>query len=104
MKNIVDELFPGLSTGNQMDEDLKLTKGDHKVIDAFIDAQSADSEKLHSDGSRLDGTWIGGNDLARWDGNKIVPGMGQPHGRAGQVVLRAVKKATPSKLLGGIWP
>ena len=85
-------------------EDLKLGKGDRKVIAAFIDAKGADSEKLHSDGSRLDGTWMGGNDLARWDGNKIVPGKDQPHGRAAQVVLRAVKKATPSKLIGGIWP
>ena len=104
MNNIVDELFPGISTGNRVDEDLKLGKADLVVLQNFVDANAGDSDKLHSSGDRLDGHWMGGNEIARWEGPKIYPGANRPHGRADQTLLRKLKKMIPSNVQGGIWP
>ena len=82
-----------------LSEDLKLGKGDRAVIAAFIDNNAADSDKLHTDGQRIDGHWMGGSDIARWDGNKIVPGSDRPHTRADQTLLKAIKKAAPNNLV-----
>ncbi len=85
-------------------EDLKLGKADIEVIKQFSNAQSADSDKLHSSGDRLDGHWTGGNEIARWDGNKIYPGADRPHTKLDQTLLRVLKKHVPKNTQGGIWP
>jgi hypothetical protein len=76
-------------------EDLSLSPADKKVIDAFTDKQSADSKKLTSDGTTLDGNWMGGSKLAYWKGDKIHVGEGRPHVRSDQTVLAYLRKMTP---------
>lgn len=98
-REIIDALTP-------LDDDLKLGKGDRKVIAAFVDGNAESSDKLHTDGTRIDGLWMGGNDIARWDNGKIVLGKGRPHGRADQALLRAIKKAAAPNDLAEprMWP
>lgn len=76
-----------------MMEELRLSKGDKKVIRAFADKKAAISKKLDTDGQRLDGLWMGGRKLAYWDGDKVQ--IGDIGGRAGQTVANAVRKMVP---------
>jgi len=79
-------------------EELRLSKADKKVIDAFIDGKRASSKKLHTDGKTLDGMWMGGKNIATWEGGKIA--MDDPPGRAVQTVQRALRRMAPKRMLG----
>ena len=48
-----------------------LTKKDKEVIKAFLSAREMESKKLTSTGTQLDGSWIGGSNIAsrRSDGS-----------------------------------
>jgi len=71
-------------------EDTRLSKGDQKVIRAFADKKKATSKKLDSDGTRLDGTWMGGRGIAEWKGGKIhTKDLGS---RSAQTVQKALRK------------
>ncbi len=73
---------------------LRLGKKDKKVIKAFVDQKALDGHKLTTDGERLDGYWMGGNNLAYWKNGKIeLPDSGS---RAGQTVQNAVRRAAPA--------
>lgn len=48
-----------------------LTRADRGVLNAFLDQQSASSEKLDTDGKTLDGLWMGGRGIATWHMGKI---------------------------------
>ncbi len=65
---------------DQFTEEFKMNKGSKKVIDAFLDKKPADNKKLFTDGKVLEGLWIGGRDIAKWENGKIV--MPQASGRA----------------------
>lgn len=65
-----------------------LTKKDKAVVAAFLAGESAESKKLITDGERLHGQWMGGNDLAYWsEGQVVLPDVGT---RSAQTVQRAV--------------
>lgn len=70
--------------------DLKLLPKDKKVIESFIDKKSAESKKLFTDGKKLDGLWMGGNNIANWSGDKIQ--LNETGGRAAQTIHRYIKK------------
>lgn len=88
-------------TKEPLREELALSKADKKVILAFIEKQKASSKKFESTGERLDGLWMGGRDIAHWNGDKIflTPDNG---GKMLQTVQRFIKKNTvPSMLDSG---
>lgn len=70
---------------------------DKQVIDAFLDKKSADSKKLSTDGTRLDGSWMGGSGIAKWVDDKIQ--FNDLGSKAAQTVQNAVKKAAPKNWL-----
>ncbi len=71
-------------------EDTTLRKSDHDVMRSFASGKPASSNKLHTDGKRLDGNWMGGSGIAHWDKGKVhLNNLGS---RAGQTVNRALKK------------
>lgn len=76
-----------------LDEDLKLTKSDRKVLAAFADQKSAESKNLSTDGKKLDGAWMGGGGLASWKGGKIH--LRDTGVRSGDVIARALKRVAP---------
>jgi hypothetical protein len=73
----------------------RLTKTDKRVIDSFLNHQSAESRKLSTDGIRLTGNWMGGTNQGRgiawWSGDKVHTDA--PVGRSVQLVQRAVRRA-----------
>lgn len=71
---------------------------DKQVIDAFLDKKSAESKKLSTDGTRLDGSWLGGSGIAEWIGDKIK--FNDLGSKAAQTIQRAIKKAAPKNWLG----
>jgi hypothetical protein len=77
--------------------DLKLSPGDKKVLDAFTSQQPAEGKKFSSDGTRLDGLWMGGRGIAEWKGGKLH--IRNPTSRSDQTVARMLKKMTPKNLL-----
>jgi hypothetical protein len=82
---------------------LRLGKTDKAVIQAFLAHRPASSKKLHTDGTRLDGLWMGGNNIAAWSGHEIVfPDLGS---KAAESVQRAVRKAAEqqAKYTAGAW-
>ena len=88
------DFAPGILSDSVINEDLKLSKKDNAVIDAFIDGKSATSKKLDTDGKTLDGLWMGGSGIAGKDSSgKIV--MGPIGGRSGQTVQKKLRKLAP---------
>lgn len=73
---------------------MKLNKKDRKVIEAFLNKESADGRQLATDGTRLDGQWMGGRGIAEWKGSKVV--CNDLGSRAAQTVQRAVRNVAPS--------
>ena len=85
-----------------IEADLTLSDKDKAVIDAFTDGKEADSKKLSTDGKTLDGNWMGGKEIATRDSEGVItPGEGRPHVKSDEVVLRALKKITPSRYYRG---
>lgn len=85
-----------------IEADLILSDKDKAVIDAFTDGKEADSKKLSTDGKTLDGNWMGGKEIAIRDSEGVItPGEGRPHVKSDEVVLRALKKMTPSRYYRG---
>lgn len=78
--------------------ELKLTPKDKKVLNAFIDKQAASSKNLESDGTRLDGSWMGGRGIAQWEAGKIA--FSDLGSRGAQTVQRALRKLAPANLIG----
>ncbi len=78
------------SQEGEVREDIRLSKGDQKVIRAFADKKAATSKKLDTDGTTLDGLWMGGGGIAHWKGNKIH--LGPIGGRSGQTVQKALRR------------
>ncbi|GAF80269.1 unnamed protein product, partial [marine sediment metagenome] len=85
-----------------INEDFRITTGSKKVLKAFLDKKAADSKKLDTDGTRLDGNWMGGKDIAHWVKGKIEAGAHRPHGRADQTILRWIKKNAAKNDLKGV--
>jgi hypothetical protein len=77
--------------------DLVLSDKDKKVIEAFTDKKALTGNKLSTDGKTLDGSWMGGNKLAHWEGDKIV--INDVGSKAGEVVERYLRKNTPKNFL-----
>lgn len=77
---------------DQLDEDLDMSDGDKKVLKAFLDKKSGSSKRFDSDGTTLDGLWMGGRDIAHWEGGKIHFREGVPTGRSEQTVIRFLMK------------
>lgn len=74
----------------QLDEDLNMGPGTHKVIKAFLNKQPLEGKKLSTDGKRLDGNWLGGRGIAHHEGGKVH--LNDLGSRSGQQVHRAIKK------------
>lgn len=77
-------------TLDQLDEDLNMGPGVHKVIKAFLNKQPLEGKKLSTDGKRLDGNWLGGRGIAHHEGGKVH--LNDLGSRSGQQVHRAIKK------------
>lgn len=73
-------------------EGLVLGAKDKAVLDAFGNKKAAEGKKLSTDGTTLDGNWMGGKKLAFWQGEKIHFGAGRPHVKSDEVVMRAIRK------------
>lgn len=72
---------------------LRLGKQDKAVIRAFTERRTLDGHKLTTNGTKLEGYWMGGNDLAHWRDGKIhLPDTGS---RSGQTVQNAVRREAP---------
>ena len=71
----------------------RLTPKDKAVINAFTDKKPAESRKLSSDGTTLDGLWMGGREIAVWKGGKIV--LNDLGSRSAQLVQDFLKRNTP---------
>jgi hypothetical protein len=70
---------------------MRLGKKDKQVIKAFVEQNGMLGHKLYSNGTRLDGLWMGGQGLAVWRNGKIdLPDSGS---RSGQLVQNAVRRA-----------
>lgn len=68
-----------------------LTPKDKKVIDAFFKGKELESKKLTSYGNQLDGSWMGGSNIAsrRADGSIRVR---QVTSRAEQTIVNYIEK------------
>jgi len=88
--------------GRMVESYLTLSDADKRVLDAFTDGRAGESRVLSTDGKVLDGLWMGGKELAFRDaGGNITPGEGRPHVKSDEVILRALKKITPSRFFKG---
>jgi hypothetical protein len=77
----------------------RLTPKDKIVLRAFIDKKTAESKKIITDGKRLDGQWLGGLGIAKWENGKVyIFALG---GRSAQTVQRALKREVPEFYWGG---
>lgn len=86
-----------IESAEDLSEELSLSKGDKKVIAAFLDKRAASSKKLTTDGQTLDIMGMGGRGCCQWKAGKIAfKDLGS---RSGQVVQRAVRKAAPKNWL-----
>jgi len=71
--------------------EFSLTKSDKRVIRAFASRMPDASKLLASDGTRLDGLFMGGGGLAHWSGSKLhLPESG---GKISESIQRAVSRA-----------
>jgi len=77
--------------------EFKMSPADKKVLDAFVDKESADSKKLSSDGKTLDGNWMGGKGIAVWKGDKIH--LEDTGGKSADTIHRAIRKMAPRNLV-----
>lgn len=77
--------------------EMKMGKGDREVIDAFTDQKAADSKKFTTDGKQLDGNWMGGRNIARWENDLIV--FRGPDSKSAQAVQRLIRKMAPKMSL-----
>jgi hypothetical protein len=76
-------------------------KGDKAVIRAFTEQKPASSKKLHTDGHRLDGLWMGGNNLAEWTNGQIV--FHDIGSKAAERVQKMIRKEAPKNDLAEGW-
>lgn len=91
MSNVGESILSAVTEG------LSIGKGEKKVIDAFLDKKKADGKKLSTDGTTLDGSWMGGSGIAKWEKGKIVmPDLGS---KAADKVQKAIKKKAPKNWL-----
>ena len=67
------------------------------MIDAFLDKKKADGTKLTTDGTTLDGQWMGGTGIATWEKGKIA--FHDLGSKAAQTVQKAIKKKAPKNWL-----
>jgi hypothetical protein len=74
---------------------MRLGVKDWKVVEAFVDGRALDGHKLHTDGNRPDGYWLGGTGIAeKVDGHKIR--FNDLGSRSAQSVQRAVRGMAPA--------
>jgi hypothetical protein len=75
-----------------------LSGADKNVLMAFLDHRPMEGKMLVTDGVKLEKMGMGGRVMAEWVRGK-VEATDDPHTRSDEVILRALKKHTPSKLL-----
>lgn len=75
----------------------RMSQKDKMVAMAFLSQEQNDSKKLTTDGSRLDGNWMGGRGIAEWVGDQIK--MNDLGGKASQTVHNFLRKNAPRRAL-----
>lgn len=77
---------------------MRLGISDHKVIRDFVDQKpNHNGVKLDTDGSMLDGLWLGGRGIAAWHDDQIC--FSDLGSKSGDAVQRAVRgHASPYQL------
>jgi hypothetical protein len=79
---------------------MTLGKKDKRVLKAFIEGKHLVGHKLSTDGERVDGHWLGGNEIAEWGDVKYAPYrviyLYDRGSKAAQTVQRAIKKQVPA--------
>lgn len=73
------------------------TPAGKKVVMAFLDKRAADSQKLRTDGKRLDGNWMGGRGIAEWIGDKIV--LHDLGSKSAQTIQNIIRREAPANWL-----
>lgn len=66
-----------------------------KVLDAFTDKKALSTEKLSTDGQRLDGHWMGGARIAEWKDDRIV--FNDLGSKTAQRIQHAIRRLVPAK-------
>lgn len=76
-------------------DEMAVGASDKHVILAFLDGKQATSKKLDSDGTRLDGLWMGGKGIADWgpDHKIHMPDLGS---KAADTVQRTIRDLAPA--------
>lgn len=67
---------------------------DKKVIDAFYDKKSMEGKLLDTDGKTLEKSGMGGETVAKWEGNKIVI-VSSSSVKSDEMILGYMKKSIP---------
>lgn len=95
MAHVFDSSNSASAKGASVKTAVLIGAAERKVLHAFTDQEPMDSKKLSSDGKRLDGHWMGGNDIAHWEGDQIV--FNDLGSKAAQNVQNAIRKMVPAK-------
>lgn len=77
--------------------EITLGKSDKATIENFTDGMPSKGNKLTSDGKKLDGNWMGGNEIAYWKNGKIY--FNDLGSKAAQTVQNAIRKSAPKNHL-----
>lgn len=96
MQHLIEQLDSALRA-DTIEEGLSLGKADRAVLRAFSDGKSGSSKKLRSDGTALDGLWMGGKGIATWNKPRTLCTFQDLGSRAAQTVQTALKKLIPRK-------
>jgi hypothetical protein len=76
-----------------------LTSAEKKVVDAFYEKRPAHGGMLTTDGKELEKNGIGGKNVAKWEGDKIVVSPDRPMVKNDEEILRYMKKSIPANTL-----
>ena len=78
---------------SRLEEGTGLTPSDKKVIVAFTEKKAAKGKKISTNGTKLDGEWMGGKGIAEWKSGKIH--FNDLGSKAAQMVQKAIRKEAP---------
>lgn len=89
-------MIRGLLEGKKLNDILRegLKPVDKKVVDAFYNKESAKGKLLITDGKTLDKVGLGGQEVAKWESNKIKITIISSV-RSDDEILRYLKKSAP---------
>lgn len=94
---VMKKAYSTYNESDELQEEIKLTSKDKKVIVSFINKEPMESKKLMTDGEYLHGLWMGGDKIAYWDNNKIF--MNDLGSKAGDTIQNIINKEAPRNFI-----